>query len=131
MADETKIPVTPPQPGQAGQASQSSPPQHQQIQIPVDTSSRESVYINLFRPLTTTDDVFVDVGAYVPVVTPGGIAEPMVFTHRLIMNYVTAKKLAEALRVVVAQHEQMFGVVEVDPNRRLRTPPQQPRPPMG
>ncbi|MCI0705059.1 MAG: DUF3467 domain-containing protein [Planctomycetia bacterium] len=130
MADETKIPVTPPQPGQPAQASQPAQPQQQQIQIPVDTSSRESVYINLFRPLTTTDDVFVDVGAYVPVVTPGGVAEPMVFTHRLIMNFVTAKKLAEALRAAVAQHEQMFGVVEVDPNRRLRMPPQQ-RPPMG
>jgi len=125
MADETKIPVSPPQSGQAGQPGQ---PQQQQIQIPVDTSSRESVYINLFRPLTTTDDVFLDVGAYVPVVASTGIAEPMVFTHRLIMNYVTAKKLAEALRAAVAQHEQMFGVVEVDPNRRLRTPP---RPPMG
>jgi len=127
MADETKIPVSPPQSGQAGQPGQ---PQQQQIQIPVDTSSRESVYINLFRPLTTTDDVFLDVGAYVPVVASTGIAEPMVFTHRLIMNYVTAKKLAEALRAAVAQHEQMFGVVEVDPNRRLRTPPQS-RPPMG
>jgi hypothetical protein len=130
MADETKIPVSPP-PAPGAQTGQPGQPQQQQIQIPVDTSSREPVYINLYRILTTTDDVFVDVGAYVPVVTPGG-AEPMVFTHRLIMNYVTVKKLSEALRIAVAQHEQMFGVVEVDPNRRLRVPQQQQqRPPVG
>jgi hypothetical protein len=29
------------------------------------------------------------------------------------------------LRVVVARHEQAFGVVEVDPNRRLRFNAQQ------
>ena len=34
--------------------------------------------------------------------------------------YDLEQKLAEVLRVVVARHEQAFGVVEVDPNRRLR-----------
>ena len=47
-------------------------------------------------------------------------AEAVNLSHRLVMNFVTAKKLAEVLRVVVARHEQAFGVVEIDPNRRLR-----------
>src|SRR3712207_7505929 len=51
--------------------------------------------------------------------SPAG-PEAVNLSHRLIMNFVTAKKLAEVLRVVVARHEQAFGVVEIDPNRRLR-----------
>ena len=42
-----------------------------------------------------------------------------------ISEIINAKKLAEVLRVVVARHEQLFGVVEVDPQRRLRMNPQQ------
>ncbi len=47
-------------------------------------------------------------------------------THRLVMNFYTAKRLGELLRAAVTRHEQVFGVLELDVNRRLRTPPQRP-----
>ena len=118
MADE-KIPV---QPGQAAQPGQ------QQVQIPVDASNRETVYLNFFQAHMNSDEVYLDLGTFSQVVSPAG-PEPIVLSHRLVMNFVTAKRLAEVLKAAVARHEQMFGVVELDPNRRLRTPPQPARPP--
>lgn len=91
----------------------------QQVQVPISDSEMESHYVNFFRVTGNPDEVLLDLGMYSQVVTPTG-PEPVDLSHRLIMNFVTAKKLAEVLRVVVARHEQAFGVVEVDPNRRLR-----------
>ncbi len=116
--DENKIPIQP-QPGQAAPAGT------QQMQIPVDASNRETVYLNFFQAHMNADEVYLDLGQFSQVVTPAG-PEAITVSHRLVMNFVTAKRLAEVLRAAVARHEQMFGVVELDPNRRLRTPPQRP-----
>jgi hypothetical protein len=92
--------------------------------VPISDADLESIYVNFFRVTGNPDEVLLDLGMYSQVIGAGG-PEPVNLTHRLIMNFVTAKKLAEVLRVVVARHEQAFGVVEVDPNRRLRFNPQQ------
>jgi hypothetical protein len=113
MPDEaTPAPQQQPQQGQ----------QQQQIQVSIDDSSMSSVYVNFFRVTGNPDEVLLDLGMYSQVMAPGG-PEPIELTHRLVMNFVTAKKLAEVLRVVVARHEQAFGAIEVDPNRRLRAQP--------
>lgn len=119
MAD----PATPtPQQTQAPQAAQ--PGQPQQLQVNIDDSEMASVYVNFFRVTGNPDEVLLDLGMYSQVMAAGG-PEPIELSHRLVMNFVTAKKLAEVLRVVVARHEQAFGAIEVDPNRRLRVQPQQ------
>ena len=93
--------------------------QAQQMQVPISDADMQSLYVNFFRVTGNPDEVLLDLGMYSQVVGPAG-PEPVNLTHRLIMNFVTAKKLAEVLKVVVARHEQAFGVVEIDPNRRLR-----------
>ncbi|MDB5310092.1 MAG: hypothetical protein JWO38_4294 [Gemmataceae bacterium] len=112
MPDET-APTAQPQALQGQQAA------GQQIQVSIDDSEMASVYVNFFRVTGNPDEVLLDLGMYSQVMGPSG-PEPIELTHRLVMNFVTAKKLAEVLRVVVARHEQAFGVIEVDPNRRLR-----------
>ena len=119
MADD-KIPVPQPQAAQPGQ--------QQQVQIPVDASNRETAYVNFVQAHLNAEEVYLDMGTFSQVVTPAG-PDPIILTHRVIMNFATAKRLADLLRRAVAQHEQMFGVVELDATRRLRTPPQPPRPP--
>lgn len=114
MADEA-APTTP-----TTQVSQPTNPQ--QIQVSIDDSEMTSVYVNFFRVTGNPDEVLLDLGMYSQVMAANG-PEPIELNHRLIMNFVTAKKLAEVLRVVVARHEQVFGVIEVDPNRRLRVQP--------
>src|SRR4051794_20477240 len=104
-------------------APQGNPPaqqgQPQQIQVPINDSEMASTYVNFFRVTGNPDEVLLDLGMYSQVISPAG-PEAIHLGHRLVMNFVTAKKLAEVLRVVVARHEQAFGVVEIDPNRRLR-----------
>jgi len=100
---------------------------NQQIQVPINDAEMESLYVNFFRVTGNPDEVLLDLGMYSQVIGATG-PEPVHLSHRLIMNFVTAKKLAEVLRVVVARHEQAFGVVEVDPNRRLRFNPRQQQP---
>ena len=124
--DESTIPIQPQTgtgapTGQAGQAGQ------QQVQIPVDATNRETAYVNFFQAHLNADEVYLDLGTFSQVVTPAG-PDPIVLTNRVIMNYVTAKRLADLLRAAVARHEQMFGVVELDPSRRLRTPQPPARP---
>ncbi len=114
MADQPNVPAS------AGQ------PNQQQIQVPISDADLASLYVNFFRVTGNPDEVLLDLGIYSQVVGAAG-PEPVNLSHRLIMNFVTAKKLAEVLRVVVARHEQAFGVIEVDPNRRLRTGAQQPQ----
>jgi hypothetical protein len=91
----------------------------QQIQVPIDATEMENVYANYFRVTPTLDEVLLDLGMHAQLMGPSG-PEPVHLSHRLILNFVTAKKLAEVLRLVVSRHEQAFGVIEVDPNRRLR-----------
>jgi hypothetical protein len=98
--------------------------QAQQIQVPISDADLETIYVNFFRVTGNPDEVLLDLGMYSQVVGASG-PEPVNLSHRLVMNFVTAKKLAEVLRVVVARHEQAFGVVEIDPNRRLRQRPAQ------
>ncbi len=122
MSDET----TPtPQSGNPPAAGQ-----QQQIQVPIIDTDLQSTYTNFFRVTGNPDEVLIDFGIYSQVMGASG-PEPVHLRHRLIMNYVTAKKLAQVLRMVVDRHEQVFGYVEVDPNRRLRIPPQAAVPPLG
>jgi len=100
-------------------SDQANAPQAQQIQVPINDADLESLYVNFFRVTGNPDEVLLDLGVYSQVVGPTG-PEPVQLTHRLIMNFVTAKKLAEVLKVVVDRHQQAFGVIEIDPNRRLR-----------
>lgn len=116
MADETTA-----APQSAAQAAPQAG-QPQQVQVQIDDSEMTSVYVNFFRVTGNPDEVLLDLGMYSQVIAPTG-PEAIELNHRLVMNFVTAKKLAEVLRVVVARHEQAFGVIEVDPNRRLRVQP--------
>ena len=53
-------------------------------------------------------DVAVQSAAVVPV------------TQRIVMNFWTAKRLLGALSFAVQRHEQFFGALEVDVQKRVR-----------
>lgn len=90
------------------------------VQVAIDDEGIEHLYVNFFRVTGNPDEVLFDLGMYSQVITPTG-PEPVKLSHRLVMNFITAKKLSEVLKVVVNRHEQAFGVIEVDPARRLRS----------
>ena len=43
-------------------------------------------------------------------------------TQRIVTNYYTAKRMLHALHLSVQRHEQAFGVLETDVNKRVVRP---------
>ena len=119
MADETKSET-------AAMPAAQAP---QQIQIPLDVSKMQSVYCNFFRLSlsSSTEEVLMDVGMHTGIMPSQTSVEPIHLTHRVVLNPFVAKRLMESLRQIVARHEQAFGVLELDPQRRLRGGVQRPQ----
>lgn len=102
--------VTPPQ--------QAAPPQQQQ-QLQVDDSVLTASYANFCRVTGSPEELIIDFGLNPqPVGMP---TNPIKVTQRIIVNFFTAKRLLHALGMSVQRHEAVFGVLETDINKRLRT----------
>ncbi|MGL6096357.1 MAG: DUF3467 domain-containing protein [Fimbriiglobus sp.] len=113
MADEPKTPDVP---------TMSGPPANpMSVQVQVDTTKLQTIYTNFFRLSlsSSTEEVVMDVGLHTGIMAGGGM-EAIGMSHRLVMNPYVAKRLIESLRQIVARHEQAFGALEVDPQKRLR-----------
>jgi hypothetical protein len=101
---------------------QQAPPQGPQFSV--DSSSLSTVYANFCRVTGTPEELVLDFGLNTqmqPVPT-----EPIKLTHRLVMNFFTAKRLLFALHQAVQQHENVYGILETDIQKRVRS-----QPPMG
>jgi len=109
MAEEIKAPGTP---------GAEAPPQ--QPQFTTDASRISSVYTNFCRVNVTPEELILDFGLNTQL-APSPIGESIQLSHRIVMNFYTAKRLMNALLGVVSQHENSYGVLELDFNRRART----------
>ena len=125
MSDEPNTPDVP-TPGATGDANLGAgKPQSagapSSVQVQVDVSKLETVYCNFVRLSlsSSTEEIIMDTGLHTGILTPNGM-EPIQLTHRLVMNPYVAKRLLESLRQIVTRHEQAFGALEVDPQKRLR-----------
>ena len=95
--------------------------QEQANQIPTDYSALSTVYTNFCRVNITPEELVLDFGLNPQVSpTPG---EPVKLTHRVVMNFFTAKRLLLALNNVVVQHENAYGALELDFSKRFRNMP--------
>jgi hypothetical protein len=106
VADEPK--TTEAQPGQAPQ-------------FPTDYSGLSTVYTNFCRVSVTPEELVLDFGLNTQMAP--NPTEPIRLTHRVVMNFYTAKRLMNALIGVVNQHENAYGVLELDFQRRARSVP--------
>ena len=88
-----------------------------QRQIEVDDSKTITSYANFCRVTGTPEELIVDFGLNAqPVGMP---TEPVAITQRIVTNYYTAKRMLHALQLTIQRHEQAFGVLEVDVQKRL------------
>jgi hypothetical protein len=94
--------------------------------FPTDYSQLSTIYTNFCRVSVTPEELVLDFGLNTQM-TPNP-TEIIKLTHRVVMNFYTAKRLMNALLGVVSQYENTYGVIELDFNRRAR---QAGRPPMG
>ena len=95
------------------------PAQAQQpAQFSVDSSALSTAYSNFCRVTGTPEELVLDFGLNTSM-TPVA-SEPVKLTHRLVVNYFTAKRLLGALHMAVQQHENVYGVLETDIQKRVR-----------
>lgn len=109
-------------------ADDKSTPQEttQQIRLNVNADNMRSSYANAFQTHSTPEELLVSFGINqtLPSQEEGVSANMTVqFTDRIIMNHFTAKRLALSLLQSLREHEERFGVIELDVNNRLKQEP--------
>jgi hypothetical protein len=86
-----------------------------------DKSIAAASYANFCRVTGTPEELIIDFGLNAQ---PFGVpTEAVQITQRIVTNYFTAKRLLHALHLSVQRHEQAFGVLETDVNKRVVTRP--------
>lgn len=74
-------------------------------------------YANFCRVTGTPEELIVDFALNSQ---PYGVpTEPIEMKQRIVLNYFTAKRLLQALHMSVHRHEQAFGVLETDVQKRV------------
>jgi hypothetical protein len=98
------------------EAAEGQPVQQRQ-RIEVKDTGAISSYANFCRVTGTPEELIVDFGLNPqPVGMP---SEPVVITQRIVTNYFTAKRMLHALQLTIQRHEEAFGVLETDIQKRL------------
>ena len=116
MADESKNPSS----GE-GAPAPATAPQAQPQQFLTDRSSLSTVYTNFCRVSVTPEELVLDFGLNPQI--SAAPTDPVKLTHRVVMNFFTAKRLLLALNNVVVQHENAYGALELDFQKRVRNMP--------
>ena len=118
-----------------GQGQANAPAGQQQAQGPVlrirDHDTKTS-YANVCLMASTREEMILSFGMTMP--TGGGQDKPqaeMIVSDRIIMSLPATKRLAIALSQSVQQHENAFGIIELEPRPgpgQMRQAPRPPRP---
>jgi hypothetical protein len=104
-------------PAQTTPEAPAAQPPRQQLQV--DDSKVLALYANFCRVTGTPEELILDFGLNPQ---PFGIpTEPIAVTQRIITNFYTAKRMLTALQLTIQRHEGMFGVLETDVQKRVKT----------
>ena len=96
--------------------------QEQASRVQIDDSGATCSYANFCRVTGTPEELIVDFGLNTQ---PFGVpTEPVKVSQRIVTNYYTAKRMLHALSLSVQRHEQAFGVLETDVQKRVVVKPQ-------
>lgn len=86
-------------------------------QVKVDDSKLIAMYANFCRVTGTPEELIIDFGLNPQ---PFGVpTEPVVVNQRIVTNFYTAKRMLHALQLTLQRHEQAFGVLETDVQKRV------------
>ena len=86
--------------------------QQQQMQLLLDERELRQIYTNSYRINATPDEVIVDLGFNMPNpnTQPNQPQQILLkINDRVVMSYLTAKRLSLSLSQVVRQYEQRYG----------------------
>jgi len=122
MATSNGKSPTPATPSGAGKPE--AAPAGQEVVLRLDERNLRSSYANAFRTNATAEEVMVDFGLNLLTPPPRQGAQPEIMFQigeRIIMNYFQAKRLALTLGQIIRRHEEQFGEIELDVNKRRKT----------
>ncbi|PHR98988.1 MAG: hypothetical protein COA78_25560 [Blastopirellula sp.] len=86
-------------------------------QLTINLDKAPKTYTNFSRVTGTPEELVIDFGLNTSVAGP---SQPAIdIDQRIIMNYYTAKRLAAALEMSLKRHEQTFGEIETDIQKRV------------
>jgi uncharacterized protein DUF3467 len=94
-----------------------APGDQQRPQIKIDESKLIAMYANFCRVTGTPEELILDFGLNTQPFGPG--EETVVISQRIVTNYYTAKRMLHALHLTIQRHEQAFGVLETDVQKRV------------
>ncbi len=96
--------------------SESSNQPHQR-QVAVDESKAVCCYANFCRVTGSPEELIVDFGLNAQPM--GTNDKPIEIQQRIVLNFYTAKRLLHALHLAVHRHEEVFGQIETDIQKRV------------
>jgi hypothetical protein len=96
----------------------SQPPQTSDVVV--DDTATSPTYANFCRVTATPEEIVLDFGLNSQPFATG--RQDVKANQRVVMNFFTAKRLLTALGMTIQRHEQTFSAIELDINRRVRTP---------
>jgi len=92
--------------------------------VSFDSERVAALYSNFARVTGSPEELIIDFG-----LNPqpfGAQQEAVPISQRIVMNYYTSKRSLGALQMAVQRHEQAFGVLETDVNKRVVPSAQRP-----
>ena len=89
----------------------------QQVQQVIEPEGLEPLYANFARVSGLPEELILDFGLNPQ--PAGAQPTPVKVSQRLVVNYFTAKRLWMALGAFLQRHEQAFGEVQIDVNKRV------------
>ena len=95
-----------------------------QLRVGIDERNMGVIYANAFRTSPQADEVMVDFGLNVANPGAGQANQPDVIfqvNERVILNYYSAKRLAITLSQLIRRHEEQFGELELDVQKRRKS----------
>jgi hypothetical protein len=96
----------------------------QQVQLRIDESGMQTTYANAFRTNGTAEEVILDFGLNLVGPPTEPKASPQILfkvTQRVVMNYYSVKRLAITLSQLIRRHEEQFGDLEMDVQKRRKS----------
>ncbi len=86
----------------------------------INDSKASCSYANFCRVTGSPEELIVDFGLNSQPMS--GDAQNVEITQRVVLNFYTAKRLLHAMHMAITRHEQVFGELETDIQKRIVKP---------
>jgi len=95
-------------------------PESSSPSIKFDDSKVSATYVNFCSVRGTPEELMIDFAFNPQPVAVGENVPTITVTNRIVTSYYTAKRMLLAVQTAIQRHEQMFGIVEIDVQKRVK-----------